>query len=445
MKSHLVLLAVFAVLLLAACQQQPSTADSPPPAATPTPQPAQPTAMLPFTPTPRHTPAAPRPTTPQPTATPSPTSEPLPVVSRLPAPLYFLNTAGQIMRLDAEGKTLSQITDAQEAPIVDFALSPSSGALAYLTEPVSATERVLTYRSAAGDIQREVFRGPLSSPVFVADDPSIAELDPTSTGQRIVYRVFEPLPNVEPARAKPGVFESYDIGMCPYLLLPDDTTTEPASRYTPLSLSPDGSRLLLRVDRLVERTVQNSLAVLQPDETISEITTPEGELLVPGDYAWSQDSTALYVAASVSPGAEPPTRMGLWRADAADGSATLAWPPAGSESPFGAIAFPRQLPNGQIFFFAAEATTTTTPTLTYRMMRLSPEADSAPAVVSSEEWGEWLQWAAWAPDGSGAVVKKDEHLLWVPSDGSGAARIPAEGYHPGGHVAWGYDQVTGDE
>lgn len=372
-------------------------------------------------------------------------------VSRLPAPLYFLTSAGQVARLDADGAAQSLVTHAEDGRVVAFALSPSSGALAYLTEPADPTERVLTYQSAAGDVQREVFRGALSSPVFLADDPSIAELDPNSTGQRIAYRVFEPLPDVEPARARPGVFESYDIGMCPYLLVPDDTAALPPRRYLPLALSPDGTRLLVRV----ERAAASGLAVVQPDETVTEVTTTAGQPLAPacaGCAAWSQDGAAIYVAANVSPGAKAPARAGMWRADAAAGTAVRAWPGEGGESPFEAIAFPRQFPDGQIYFFAAAAgtTKTTAPTTApYRMVRVSPEAGSAPLVVGSEEWPrEVLQWAVWAPDGSGAVAEMvlpasaegevgEVRLVWLPTDGRGAALIPAEGYQPGGNIAWG--------
>ncbi|NJN65997.1 MAG: hypothetical protein HC884_04420 [Chloroflexaceae bacterium] len=146
-------------------------------------------------------------------------------VSTLPAPLLFLTTDGQVARLEMGGTGRTDRTDGtggmaktavvtvtnEPGRVVEFAVSPTTGALACLVEMAltgepatpgeNGTERLLVYLAADGQQRREVFHGPLSSPLFLADDESIRELDPNSTGQRIAYRVGSPLPDVPPERA----------------------------------------------------------------------------------------------------------------------------------------------------------------------------------------------------------------------------------------------------
>ncbi|MFQ5342935.1 MAG: hypothetical protein ACE5F6_15460 [Anaerolineae bacterium] len=99
--------ALLAGLLCSACAA-PAT---PPPTTIPiqTPQPASPTTA------PTQTPQPPSPTT-APTETPEPPTPTAMTVqaARLPAPLYFL-AAGQVHRLEMDGVTLTQITDAPRA------------------------------------------------------------------------------------------------------------------------------------------------------------------------------------------------------------------------------------------------------------------------------------------------------------------------------------------
>jgi hypothetical protein len=72
--------------------------------------------------------------TPEAEATPAPpTAEPEPGgPAVLPAALYFLNTHNQIVRLAADGLTLTQITN-EPQPVTDFDVSPVNGRLIYVS------------------------------------------------------------------------------------------------------------------------------------------------------------------------------------------------------------------------------------------------------------------------------------------------------------------------
>lgn len=235
-------------------------------------------------------------------ALPAPATSALSPTVQLPAPLLALAADGQIVRIEPDGATHTPLTHGP-GRITGFDVSPTSGMLAYSLDNPAEEKQKLVYASSDGLQQTTLFSGSLRSPLFLADDETIRQLDPSSSGQQIVYHVFEPLRTVEPERAGPGLFVSLDIGMCPYLLLPDETGGQ---SYEPLALSPDGTLLLLQVNPSAPSLppTRGTLALLHPDGTLAHLTRSDGAPLPCCDAAWGGDSSTISVA----------DHDGVWRA-----------------------------------------------------------------------------------------------------------------------------------
>jgi hypothetical protein len=106
--------------LFLACNLLPNNPD-PTPIPEEVPVMLSPSSMPPATAEPTESPTL----TPTVEAAQTPTPEPVSSgPALLPAALYFLNTSGQIMRLEADAHTLRQIT-AEPDPILDFDISPT--------------------------------------------------------------------------------------------------------------------------------------------------------------------------------------------------------------------------------------------------------------------------------------------------------------------------------
>lgn len=366
----------------------------------------------------------------------------------LPAPLYFLSH-GQIVRLERDGITRSQITN--ESGYVDgFDSAPASGALSYTVQPEDPEAlRFIAYSNAFGEQRVELFTAAVRSPVFVEDDEMLRELDPQSNGHNVAYRVFERVPHVEEARANPGVFQSTDVAMCPFVRQPDDPAPTPdtppdgARSFEPIAISPDSTKLLMRV---AIAPSASAIVVQQPNSTLVELTQRDGTLLPHWHASWNRDGTAIYAATPPSVAAtETGMPSGLWRADATSGLANLILPSVlpTQDSLVRIVAYPRQLSDGAVYIFLAKAAmemalTADATMLPYTMYRIAPDGSGTPEALRSDSYV--LRHVLWADDASGAVVEAtmpDESvvLLWLPADGSAAVQL-ADG-ELGSDMHWG--------
>jgi hypothetical protein len=400
----LVVLVLVGVLAGCGAAAQPPAQEGPPP--TPT---AQPVDQATAPPT--------QPSVPLPTATPTTTPTTATVaVGGLPAPLYVLDSGGQIVRVSPADGAVTTVTS-EAGPVTGFDVSPSSGLLAYTVALPSEESHAVVVAAPDGTARRELFRGVLRSPLFLADDAMVRELDPSSDGHQIAYHVVEPLPDVEPERQGPGIFVSLDLGMCPFLLVPDQP--EQGQRYAPLALSPDGMGLLLRVGEDDSATMA-VLPMADAEQAPVALTRPDGEALPCCEAVWSRDSAALYVADGAS----------LWRVDAASGAATLAAAGPGAGA---VLRLPYQAADGTLYAFATEGISGMT------MYRLSPNGRWQ---ALRTEPGSMLR-GVWAAGGSGAVVLVREtadappRLVWLASDGAAAVVLPLKGVSVDSVVRWG--------
>ncbi len=370
----------------------------------------------------------------------APFAPPVGDAALLPAPLYFLSQ-GQIVRLERDGTTQTQITN-ESGHVDGFDSAPTSGALAYTVQPEDPEAlRFIAYSNAFGEQRVELFTAAVRSPVFVEDDEMLRELDPQSNGHNIAYRVFERVPHVEEARANPGVFQSTDVAMCPFVRQPDDPAPDPnnppdgARAFEPLALSPDSTKLLMRV---AVAPNASAIVVQQSNSTLVEMTQRDSALLPYWHASWSRDGTAVYAATPPSAAAtETGMPSGLWRANATTGLANLILPSVlpntadTQDSPVRIVAYPRQLNNDAVYMFVAmpnieTALTADADTLPYTMYRVSPDGSVTPKALRNDS--HVLRHVLWADDASGAVVEAampDESvaLLWLPADDSAPVQL----------------------
>jgi len=389
----------------------------------PTPAPTPPTAMpVPLAETPPRPTETPVPSTlVPPTATLVPTRTPERVVTLeptvspiavevLPAPLYFLGSDGQIMRLEMDGTTLTRITEEAE-PVTDFDVSPTNGMLAYVSG-----NRLICTDPHGGD-PRVLIEGPTG---------------PDEHGR--IVQIHAPVVSptgVEIAFAMDGVHQVFAGGGDPELIQGDDPPGPGAGRYSPVAWSPDGTRLLLSYHFYTHggRFVVKSLA----DDSLVHLGSSCCQ------PSWSLDAGSVYVS---GPFYGPEGRPGLWRYDADTGSESILIDDDPADDVLPLVAHARQLSDGQLYMFARRATPEeygqTLGRLDFTMYRAA--VDDVGSRVPLRTDSHVIREALWAEDGSGAVIVDDSTgagddspLVWLPSDGGIPVVLPAVG----SNLHWG--------
>ena len=365
------------------------------------------------------------PTAAAPTEAPAPTVAPTEAPAEaglLPRALYMLR-AGQIVRLEADGTTETQITD--EAPfrsdvvaVTDFAVSPADGSLAYVVQ-----------REGTPVLVRSGPDGQDAAPLF--DSAEVAVSDPlfTPDGQLVAARLTG-----QPG-FQSGLYLIPAAGGEPRLLVPDEGEPDPANPgygHAPSAFSPDGARLLTNRFGLAVELCDLAVVSLADGAAVPlQVPTPtEGDRATSCETgAWAPDGSAVYFA-PVRIGAAPGA-TGIWRADPATGESFPITPQADGP-PFTLYAGPGVAADGTLRAFVAQADTLPIPfepapaSLAYTMAAIDP------AGGMSAELGAAVNEAPvqvlWAPDGSGAVALLfpevgDPGLFWLPADGGEPALL----------------------
>jgi len=385
--------------------------------ALPTDTPAPPTAAPPTeTSTPEPISTEPSAPTAAPEATPTPEAAAL-----LPAPLYFLDSAGQIMRLEIDGVTLSQIAHAAAA-VTDFAVSQVTGQVAY----VSGNELYLA--DAAGADPAVILTGPGPTTGASGGSAEIHSLHFSPAGGRIAF-ALEGVQIIDLATRATSIVQ------------PDDAPGPGAGAYFPIAWSPDGTRLL------INRAFYTTAGTLQINAVGYDSVVSLGAACC--QPAWSASGQYVYVS---GPYYGPRQEPGLRRYQSYDAAAEtlIAFTP-GSDA-LSLVAFARQLADGNLYAFF-RATTTTEYTarsglLDFVMVRSA--ADGVTDRVELRTDTHTLQEALWADDGRGAVIAEatggattGRPLLWLPSGGGPALTLPAEvPADSQGHLQWGATEAA---
>ena len=320
------------------------------------------------------TPDSPNPPTPQP-------------AGLLPHSLYFINNdnAGiaQVFRLDADGKTTTQVTFEPSA-VGRYDVSRIDGSVVY----VSNNQLLLSNADGSGR-RALVDGGPvdpdysyaegINNPTFSPDGQTIA------FGHRglVLYAVSTGISNMVLENVAGDI--SGGLG--------------PGQMYVPQRYSPDGTKLLITV------------AIPNSDGVSSGIYYPAAGLLLPvngedgaavccGEQGWAWDSSALYAGVS-SVGM---FGSGLWRVDASSGDmATLL--PTESGGNYNLASEPYLAPDGQLYYFFTNvpATEEFVSRAPLQIVRSAPDGVTGRTVLLPETF-QLMNEALWAPDASFVIA-----------------------------------------
>lgn len=427
-KPHRQLPIVLLAALLSACGgSAPQAPATPPPA--PTTAAAQPTAPAPTAPQP--TIAAAQPTIlSEPTVAPSVMPEP--TVAQLsgvvlPAPLlYTANEQGginQIWRLERDGKTRTMLVEEPPAKdmvtIVEFAVSPANGALAYLVQETGGYTLVRT--DADGKNRKQLLpTGGISQLRWSPDGTQLAlsigrAADATTGLASGVYLI--------PAEGgEPKLLQASDK-------VKDATNPDPAARgYSPEAWSNDGKAIILSAfsqsvelcDVAVKYIATGDLVVLQ---------APEGLHTACGSGVWDLASQNIYVGMS-RPGSLAPI-PGLWRATPTSGKTVPQIPGEPTKGTYNLVIAPQPLKDGTLNVFLATTKkieepgdNPTAPAMQYAMLQLPADA-TASQKLRDDSFADLESRVLWATDGSGALIDQiadaktaTSKLVWVAANGA---------------------------
>jgi len=318
----------------------------------------------------------------------SPTTAP---AGLLPHSLYYLNkdSAGvaQVYRLEADGKTVRQITFEPSA-VGAYDVSQVDGSVAYV-----ANNQLLLIDANGADRRVLVDGGPVDeNNPFVS---SVNEPAFSPDGETIAYwhkglNLYAVSPEVNNLVLENVVSD------------PISGAPVPGELYFPQKYSPDGWKLLITV--AIPNSDGISAGIYYPaTDSLVRLSGAEGARLCCGEQAWSPDGSALFDA-NASLGF---LSTGLWRVDAASGNVTTLLPSEAGDGNYNFADEPYVAPDGQLYFFFATAPAPdgfadNTP---LQMVRSAADGVSGRTVLRPETF-ETLNEALWAPDASFVITAK---------------------------------------
>ena len=382
-----------------------------------------PSSMPPATLTPMSEPGPVEPTTSPATAEPQTSTSAV-----LPAELYYLNKDNQIMRLAADGLTLTQITNEPE-PVIAFDISPTYDRLVYISgnklieSDVDGSNRIVKVEGGPYDPNTpgDFVTKKIDQPHYAPDGSQIAfslnGINIIASGSATDYQVIipsDPYPDITNLGAN---------------------TENPIRFFNSGSWSPDGTKLLVEYSFFPEA---GGMAIWNiADGTLTELTNPNQGITC-CDWAWSADGSTGYVASNLLAYGSP----GLVRFDTTSGQGTTivaGLPPertdAGPENPIRLFVSAHPASDGSIFSFVniSDSFDAFSSPATYTMYQITADGNTlTPLRTDSHPIWE----ALWAEDSSGAVIVDTEFdqrypptgpMRWLPADGSPALNLPANG------------------
>ena len=353
--------------------------------------------------------------------------------AQIPLPIYYIDTAGQIIRLEEDGVTTTQITN-EPTPIDEFDISPSGTRIVYVSD-----NRLIEFDTIGGIryplVIGELFRGDdfegriskaISSPKYSPDGSQIA------FGLNGVHVVDSGSNISEIVELNPLLHSD------PYPDLSDPTTPFPEGSirfFWPVAWSPDSTKLLVHANYFPEGSRLTIFDIEQ--QTLIDIIGAQPETVLCCDAVWSLDSQSIYIASNQIAYGTP----GLSIVNAKTGLADIlirGFPDAelNEDNPLVYLRGPHILDNGRIYSFISSQTDYAQIPL-YVMAEVNPETgDRLPLRVDGNSLsGDML----WAPDGSGAVVvevvKANQTaptgpMIWLPANGESAILLPIAGRSP---------------
>lgn len=312
---------------------------------------------------------------PAPSATPPPTAAP----RLLPHALYFLSERGgnqALWRLAPDGMTLEQLTpDGETVDEFDVA---ANGLVVFRIQ-----NRILRYND--GDRAQ-----------ILVDN---ASADPSAADFAYLEAVRTPrlAPNGATLAYAQGGLWLFDLAsgnalrVLENVVEMDGDELVPVELYSPVAWAPSGLQLLVSI-----ASPQGSGLGIW-DARSATLTRLQGEAVLCCQAAWAPDSAGLLLASSALGLVEP----GLWRFEASTGEARpLIEAHTGEAYHF--VAWPLQLPNGDLQYFYASSVDVPESDLPLYMVRSAADGAGSRSQVRDDAFS--IREALWAPDGSLALV-----------------------------------------
>ncbi len=357
---------------------------------------------------------------------PEPTATPLQTV--LPESLYFISSEGQIMRLEADGQSLSAITQEAE-PVADYDVADGGQKIVYVSGnnlyEAAADGSARQLKVAVGAFEDDgsgsgFITMTISQPRYSPDGSQIAfglnGVNLIASGTATEYQ------SILPSDPYPDFND------------PDSERPEgPVRFFWPKAWSPDGRKILTQLAYFPEG---GSLVVLNvADGNLVEIFNED--FINCCDWAWSPDSLGGFIASDQMAYGT----AGIAQVDTLSGESTtliLGQAPDGPPPPEGSVTLfraPLDLGDGslQIFVAAFDFESGVSP---YTIVVYDPQADQITPL--SEERYSTSQ-MRWFGDGRGAAIvvvdpqapgERKGQLHYLASDGRLALPLPAEGSSP---------------
>lgn len=370
-KRHHIIFAIIFALSLSACGLPTGSGDSPTSATEP-PSSSDQVATVVASTMQALTPASPDSPTPQP-------------AGLLPHSLYFVNNdnAGiaQVFRLEADGKTTTQITF-EPAAVSSYDVSQVDGNVVYVSN------NQLLHINADG-----------SGRSMLMDGGAIDENNP------FVARVTNPVfsPNAQTIAYGYKGLNLYAVATGVNNLVIENQIKDsgngflfPEELYAPNKYSPDGTKLLVTLGYYEGA----SSAIFFPSSnSLVRLSDAEGALICCDEALWAFNSHSIYSASR----AVGMFNSGLWNVDASTGEVATLLSSNYETGSFQYASQPYLAPDGQLYFFYLNATQEYNSRAPLQLTRSAPDGVTSRTVLLPETF-ELMNEALWAPDASFVIA-----------------------------------------
>jgi hypothetical protein len=333
----------------------------------------------------------------------------------LPAPLLFIDRSGQIAQLATDGMTLTTLT-AEDAQVIEFAVSAADGALVYLAIPPGSQLTHLVTVGADGSGRTELLRGVLRGVTITPD------------GQSVQVGVVDKPAQGLSGELGPGVWsipfgggEATQLQAAVPVMRSGETVT-PGVGYQPISWSPNGERLLLRSVADYGPNApggdisSTGLAVYEQEAGQARELLPVGRQPHCTQPEWALRGDAIFCANNLYVSNADPA---LWRLDVQTGAQQALVPGSAGQDAYHVVA---GIAEGEGGIYALVGTSTPTQAATeFELRWLSSDGEGDGILREPIQGGYGL---IFAPDTSGIVAGSlgagrapGVTLRWHPLDG----------------------------